>query len=49
MQVLIIGGNPGTQADGFENQVAKAREVRKDLDIAWQATDPGQSTNAETL
>lgn len=45
LQVLIIGGNPATQSEGFEAHVAKAREARVDVDIAWQATDPGQSSN----
>ena len=45
LQVLIIGGNPATQSEGFEAHVARAREARVDVDIAWQATDPGQSSN----
>lgn len=43
MQVLILGGNPAGQANAFEEHVAKARAARPSLDIAWQASDPGQT------
>lgn len=46
LQVFIIGGNPGVQGKGFEEFVSKARQARPELDIAWQASDPGQSSNA---
>ena len=42
MQVLVLGGNPAADSDAFEEYVAKARAARPDLDIAWQASDPGQ-------
>ncbi|DBA95992.1 hypothetical protein WJX77_007182 [Trebouxia sp. C0004] len=42
LKVLIIGGNPAAQTDSFSELVAKARAARPTLDIAWQATDPGQ-------
>ncbi|DBA99337.1 TPA: RNA-DNA hybrid ribonuclease [Trebouxia sp. C0006] len=42
LKVLIIGGNPAAQTDSFSELVAKTRAARPSLDIAWQATDPGQ-------
>ncbi|KAL0023690.1 hypothetical protein WJX79_002056 [Trebouxia sp. C0005] len=42
LKVLIIGGNPAAQTDSFSELVDKARAARPTLDIAWQATDPGQ-------
>lgn len=42
LKVLIIGGNPAAQTDSFSELVGKARAARPTLDIAWQATDPGQ-------
>lgn len=43
LQVLIIGGNPAVHADSFEEYVSRARTARPTLDIAWQASDPGQT------
>lgn len=44
-QVLVLGGNPAADSDGFEEHVAKARAARPDLDIAWQASDSGQTSS----
>lgn len=43
LQVLGLGGNPAADDAAFEQHVAKARAARPDLDIAWQASDPGQT------
>ncbi len=43
LQVLIIGGNPAVHSNSFEDHIARARAARPGLDIAWQATDPGQA------
>ena len=45
MQVLVLGGNPAAHSDAFEEHVAKARAARPDLDIAWQTSDPGQTSS----
>ena len=45
LQVFVIGGNPGVQGKGFEEIVSKARQARPELDIAWQASDPGPSSS----
>lgn len=43
LQVLGVGGNPAADDAAFEQYVAEARTARPDLDIAWQASDPGQT------
>ena len=43
LQVLIIGGNPAVHTDSFEECVSRTRTARPNLDIAWQASDPGQT------
>lgn len=42
LKVLIIGANPAVHSSAFNEHVSRARMTRPGLDIAWQATDPGQ-------
>ena len=38
-----MGGNPAADDAAFEKRVTEARASRTNLDIAWQASDPGQT------
>ena len=48
LHTLIVGGNPGCQADDWERVVSDLRSNRPNLDVAWRAAD-GNSDDANRL
>ena len=43
LETLVVGGNPGTQGDGWEPALGRLRDARPTLDVAWRAADAGES------
>lgn len=49
LETLVVGGNPGTQGDAWEPALARLRESRPDLDVAWRAADAGDNPETEEM
>jgi Ran GTPase-activating protein (RanGAP) involved in mRNA processing and transport len=47
LETLVVGGNPGTQSDDWEPALARLREARPGLDVAWRAADAGETTETK--
>ena len=49
LETLVVGGNPGTQGDAWEPALARLRETRPGLDVAWRAADAGENPETEEM
>ena len=49
LETLVVGGNPGTQGDAWEPALARLRETRPGLDVAWRAADAGENPETQEM
>jgi Ran GTPase-activating protein (RanGAP) involved in mRNA processing and transport len=49
LETLVVGGNPGTQGDAWEPALARLRESRPGLDVAWRAADAGENPETQEM